>query len=272
MFQTLGKYRERILLLIFLLVPFISSIISTFHIVDFVGLGNTKIMSIALAVTFELGALVSFVTISKDILKRLNKGMILAVFVILFILQSTGNIYASFDYIRHKLIIDPTWLGTFMEMTFNSLDLITAKFILSVFIGLPIPLISLILLKSAVDYMYVDDSPATPVLKAEPPPIPVPAKQPADQNILAELKKVVDNPAQDKSESNTEEIRVNDETVIEVNKTKHGERIDYDINTKSSKSTKNRRMEGVPTEMQEEIDKYVAAAPKNTKPGDGKPN
>lgn len=287
MFETLGKYRERILLLIFLLVPFISSIISTFHIVDFVGLGNNRIMSIALAVTFELGALVSFVTIGKDVLKKLNKGMIMTVFVILFLLQSTGNIYASFDYIRHKLLIDPTWLSTFMEMTFNSLDMITAKFILSVTIGLPIPLISLILLKSSVDYMYSDEETSIdsgkpkvlysesvinepkPVQRIEPEPeLSIKEKHPDSQNILTELQKVVDMPKVEDSETKTEEIQVDADTVIEVNKTKHGDRVDYEINTKSSKN-KAKKLDGVPNEMQDEIDKYVAGAPKNAKSVDG---
>ena len=311
MFQTLGKYREKILLFIFLLVPFISSVISTFHIVDFVGLGNTKIMSVALAITFEMGALVSFITISKDILKKLKKGFIFTIFIILFILQSTGNIYSSFDYMRHMLSINPKWLDTFMEMTFNTMDATTAKFVLSVTIGLPIPLISLILLKSAVDYMYVDDAKPTevpfvdnsgpkaqapimqafkplsmypepvhelapepaaesvsePVIKEEPVVKEEPA--PTPQNIIEELKEVSSEPISNAmepaaDESKTEEIPLNDDSFIEISRNKHGDKIEHDIVFKQrpKAKTKNKDIEGLPHELQSEIDKYNSKAPK----------
>lgn len=146
------------ILIIFLTVPFISSVISTFHITDFVGLGNGRFMAWALSVTFELGAIVSFISLSPSILSKLKKGWIIFIFMILFILQSIGNIYSSFEYMREKLIEDPTWLAGIMEMTFNFMTITQAKLTLSILIGLPIPLISLILLKSAIDYLNIDDS------------------------------------------------------------------------------------------------------------------
>ena len=151
------RNNEKWILVIFLLVPFMSSIISTFHLVDFVLLGNTMAMAVVLAITFELGSIVSFVTLSEKILKKIKKEYIWFIFILLFILQAFGNVYASFDYIREKLIVDPTWLDSFIEMTLGVLDPIMAKLMLSVIIGLPIPLISLILLKSAIDYFYTPD-------------------------------------------------------------------------------------------------------------------
>lgn len=146
------------ILIVFLTVPFISSLISTFHIADFVGLGNGPIMAWALAITYELGSIVSFIALSPSILGKLKKGLILFIFLLLFLLQATGNIYSSFEFMRSKLIEDPAWLSGIMEMTMNFMNLTQAKLVLSIVIGLPIPLISLILLKSAIDYLNIDDS------------------------------------------------------------------------------------------------------------------
>ena len=147
------------MLVVFLLVPFFSSMMSTFHLIDFVHLGNIISMSWLLALTVELGSLVSFVTISKSVLRKIKKGYIVFIFGILFVLQAMGNVYSSFDYINQMLKIHPDWLASFMEMMSRIYitDISTTKFILSLIIGLPIPLISLILLKSAVDYIYSPD-------------------------------------------------------------------------------------------------------------------
>lgn len=132
---------------------------SAIHLVNMVELGNPMFMSIALAITFELGSIVSFVAMSKSILKRLKKEALYVIFTILFLLQAFGNVYSSFDYIRRMLIVDPTWLASFREMFFNAMDVTSTKLTLACLIGLPIPLISLILLKSAIDYFSVDDEP-----------------------------------------------------------------------------------------------------------------
>lgn len=142
----------------FLVVPILSSLISMIHIVKLVTLGNVLAMGIALSVTFELGALVSFITLSRNIFEKIKKEYIYVVFIVLFILQAFGNVYASFDYMRRMLMLDTTWLDSFMEMTFNVFDLTQSKLVLSCLIGLPIPLISLIMLKSAIDYFYTTES------------------------------------------------------------------------------------------------------------------
>ena len=102
-----GRKIDRNLLYVFLSVPALSSVMSALHLVNMVSLGNPFSMAVALAITFELGSIVSFVALSKDILKKLKKEMLYFIFAILFILQSFGNVYSSFDYIRINLIRDP---------------------------------------------------------------------------------------------------------------------------------------------------------------------
>jgi hypothetical protein len=119
-----------------------------------VKLGNAQGMAMAVALTYELGSLVSFITLFGNILRRIKKEFIYIIFIILFLLQAFGNVYSSFSYMRVHLLSDSQWLASFMEMTMNSMDLQTAKLMLSIMIGLPIPLISLILLKSSIDYFF----------------------------------------------------------------------------------------------------------------------
>lgn len=156
-----GRKIDRNLLYVFLSVPALSSVMSALHLVNMVSLGNPFSMAVALAITFELGSIVSFVALSKDILKKLKKEMLYFIFAILFILQSFGNVYSSFDYIRINLIRDPKYLDSFREMFFNAMDVTTTKLTLAILIGLPIPVISLVLLKVAADYFSADeDAPA----------------------------------------------------------------------------------------------------------------
>lgn len=157
--MTRQKRIDKNLLYVFLSVPLLSSIMSAIHLINMVELGNPAFMAVALAITFELGSIVSFVAMSKNILKRLKKEALYFIFILLFLLQSFGNVYSSFDYIRRLLLVDPTWLDSFREMFFNVMDVTTTKLTLACLIGLPIPLISLVLLKSAIDYFSVDDLP-----------------------------------------------------------------------------------------------------------------
>lgn len=141
----------------FILVPLLSSIISTVHLVDFFYLGNPSWISYTVAVAIELGAVASFLTLS--ILSKLNKTIVWGMFFILFFMQVIGNIYFSYDWVTDKIAQDPTWLSNFREMMeffIYKVDMKTSKMILSLLIGVPIPLISVFLLKSTTDYLGTD--------------------------------------------------------------------------------------------------------------------
>ena len=95
-----NKILKKIIVISFILVPILSSIISTFHLIDLFQLGNPSYLSIALAVTIEIGSIASFLTLS--ILSRLNRAIVWTVFIILFFMQVVGNTYFSYEWLTEK--------------------------------------------------------------------------------------------------------------------------------------------------------------------------
>jgi hypothetical protein len=151
---------KRIVIGAFLTVPFFSSLISTVHAVNLFGLGNKVWMAICLAIVFELGQLGSLMTLA--VLDKINKGIVWSIFVVLAFMQIVGNVYYTFDFISQKLKLNGEWLDTALELinkfAYKPVDPITGKFILSLVIGVPIPLISIAFLKSLTDYLKPKDS------------------------------------------------------------------------------------------------------------------
>lgn len=157
---------KSIIVCCFVLVPLLSSIISTVHLVDLFYLGNPSWISYTIAIAVEVGAVASFLTLS--ILSKLNKTIVWSMFSILFFMQVVGNVYFSYDWVSEKIAKDPSWLSNFREMMeffIYKVDMKTSKMILSLLIGIPIPLISVFLLKSTTDYLGTDEDTAlTPIL------------------------------------------------------------------------------------------------------------
>jgi hypothetical protein len=150
---------KKIIVGCFVIVPLLSSIISTVHLVDFFYLGNPSWISYTVAFAIEIGSVASFLTLS--ILSRLNKNIVWGMFLILFFMQVIGNVYFTYDWVTSRIAETPTWLTNFREMSeffFGDVELKTSKMILALLIGVPIPLISVFLLKSTVDYLGTDSS------------------------------------------------------------------------------------------------------------------
>ncbi len=152
MFKNFTKI-QKITIISFIIVPILSSFISTLHIVDFFGLGNYKWMAIFLAVAFEIGALSSALSIT--VLDKIKKWVVYFIFSVLLFFQIIGNVYFSFNYISEMLVSDPNsiknareFFGYFWEMSDTDF-----KVYLSFLIGVPIPAISLAFLKSLIDYL-----------------------------------------------------------------------------------------------------------------------
>ena len=154
-----NKWYKKLIVGAFLVVPIVSSLISTVHAVDLFGLGNEVWMAFALAIVFELGQLSSLLTLA--ILDKINKFVVWSIFFLLASMQILGNIYYSFDFVTQRLIEDPNWLGSALELinkfTFGEIDSSTAKFILALVIGIPVPVISIAFLKSLVDYLNIKE-------------------------------------------------------------------------------------------------------------------
>lgn len=149
---------KKLVMIVFLIVPLLSSLISSIHLVDLFNLGNHIWMSYVLAFAFEMGSIAAFLVLS--ILDKINKTLVWIVFIMLTVMQILGNIYFSYDFVFTALLNDPNWLLSFQEMVgyFVGNDLPTIKMMLSVIIGLPIPLVSLFLLKSLAEYLTYDDT------------------------------------------------------------------------------------------------------------------
>lgn len=150
---------RKIIIGTFVSIPFLSSLISTIHLIGLFNLGNQEWMSMVLAVSFELGSIASLLILT--ILDKVNKSMVMSIFVILVLFQILGNIYFSFDYLNQHLKLDPNWLGSFQELVsyFVAGDTTLMKLMVSCLVSVPIPLISLFFLKSVVDYLKFDDTP-----------------------------------------------------------------------------------------------------------------
>ena len=151
------KSLKKLIVTFFILVPILSSIISTLHLVDLFELGNPSWLAIALATAIEIGSIASFLTLS--ILSKLNKTIVWTIFVILFMMQLVGNMYYSYEWITQKMATNPNWINSFKQMVeffTGDLALTDVKMYLTIMISWPIPLISVFLLKSATDYIGSD--------------------------------------------------------------------------------------------------------------------
>lgn len=142
---------------LFLIVPILSTTISTYHIISLFLLGNNFLISLLLAITFEIGSIAAFLL--PSIYRGVNKNLLYFVFFILFFMQVIGNIFYSYDYIFQKLKIEPNWLDSFISFINNILIIPNnskAIFYLSILIGVFIPVISLFFLKSWIEYLQLN--------------------------------------------------------------------------------------------------------------------
>ena len=74
-------------------------------------------------------------------------------------MQVLGNMYFSYNWISLKIIEDRLWIKNFSEMLsfyMSDTDEKTAKMILAMIIAIPIPIISVFLLKSTTEYLGSD--------------------------------------------------------------------------------------------------------------------
>jgi len=191
----------------FLAVPALSSLISTIHIVTFFGLGNMPWMAIILALAFEIGSIASLMTLA--VLDKVNRFAVWFIFFVLVVMQMLGNVYYTYDFISQSMLSNPQWINSFIDlvemMTMQKLDPRMSKFILSLLIGLPIPVISLAFLKSVSDYLKPEEKTEaieTPV-KEEPKEEP---KEELKEEKIEEQEEVVEDSEISSEVKTTEEL------------------------------------------------------------------
>lgn len=149
----------------YLAIPIASSLISTWHIVSFFDVGNPYWMAVVLAITFEVGALASFVSFS--VIDKLKGALwsVYLIFIILFSTQMVGNVYFSFDYVTRKLIEQSSHIAIFKEFLDSTFLLFAnkppdptyVKYVLSCIMGVPIPIVSISFLHLLMKYLSKPD-------------------------------------------------------------------------------------------------------------------
>jgi hypothetical protein len=120
------------------------SVISTLHVIKFFELSNPYWLSVSLAVAFELGAAASLA--SLIVLDKMNKALVWALFIVLTLFQSMGNVYYSYVNLHD--------FSGWVEL-FDLVDeeVIYQKRMLSMISGGILPFVALGFIKSLVDYI-----------------------------------------------------------------------------------------------------------------------
>ena len=163
-FRDYLTIQNKIYIFLFLFVPIGASIFSSFHMFQILSLGNPVIFAIGLSVIYEFGHIGSFMAL---FVKNLKKLPVIIIFIILFLMQIIGNIYFSYDYITASILLDSTYLNTFSQILNTSVEWMTTenyfedfkqnmirdKMLLSCILGIPVPLLSILFLKTLGDYI-----------------------------------------------------------------------------------------------------------------------
>jgi hypothetical protein len=125
------------------------SIISTIHVVEFFELSNPQWLAISLAVAFEVGAAASLASLIA--LKKMNKGLVWMLFILLTAMQAMGNTY----YAYVNLTDFTAWSELFGLI---EEELIYQKRVLSLVSGAVLPIVALGFIKSLVDYIKPEET------------------------------------------------------------------------------------------------------------------
>jgi hypothetical protein len=126
------------------------SVISMIHVIDFFKLSNSDLLSISLAVAFEIGAAASLASIIT--LEKMNKGIVWGLFIILTLMQAMGNVYYAYTHLENF----QGWVELF-GLTED--ELIYQKRVLSIVSGAILPVVALGFIKSLVDYIKPSEEP-----------------------------------------------------------------------------------------------------------------
>lgn len=125
---------------LYLLVSIISLICSTY----FFKLAHSGIMSWALAIGFELGAMSCL--LSTMVLPRNKQGLVWVMFVILTLFQCMGNMYAAYVSLENYM----DWIDMF---GLNDMEEISQKRVLAAISGIILPLVALGFIRIMADML-----------------------------------------------------------------------------------------------------------------------
>jgi hypothetical protein len=139
----------------FMIVPLVTSFVSTIHVVSFFELSNYATLAIILAVAFELGALSSLAGLVA--MDKISKSTVWAIFILLTAFQMVGNTYYAYDTTTTKMIQNSDLIKNFTELfgfsIYDDSDVIFVKRIIAIFSGAILPIISLCFLHLLMSYV-----------------------------------------------------------------------------------------------------------------------
>lgn len=139
----------------FMIVPLVTSIVSTIHVISFFELSNYTNLAIILAVAFELGALSSLAGLVA--MDKISKSTVWAIFILLTAFQMMGNTYYSYDTTTTKMVQNSDLIKNFTELfgfsIYDNSDVIFVKRIIAIFSGAILPIISLCFLHLLMSYV-----------------------------------------------------------------------------------------------------------------------
>lgn len=147
--QTENKLTKNFIIGTFVTLYVMVSIISTIHVIDFFELSNPKWLAVTLAIAFEVGAAASLASIIA--LKKMNKGIVWALFILLTLMQAMGNTYYAFVNLKGF----EGWIELFGLI---DEDPVQQKRIVSFISGAVLPLVALGFIKSLVDYIRPEET------------------------------------------------------------------------------------------------------------------
>jgi hypothetical protein len=146
----MNKYLDYTIKAFYIAVPFGCSILSAYHLIDFIKLANFGWASITIAIIIEIASLsciFGLVTLDK-----IDKNLLWTTFWIVTVMQVFGNWYAAYDYLFNKVNENSKYLGSFKEMMLD-IENLALKFILSFLLGSIMPVLSILQSKSLAKYL-----------------------------------------------------------------------------------------------------------------------
>jgi hypothetical protein len=139
----------------FMIIPAITSVVSSIHVVSFFELSNYFIISVVLAIAFELGALASLAGIV--VMDKISKSTVWIIFILLTAFQMMGNTYYSYNTTTIKMVKDSGLIKNFTELfgfnIYDVSDVIFVKRVIAILSGAILPIISLCFLDLLMKYV-----------------------------------------------------------------------------------------------------------------------
>ncbi len=150
----------------FMIVPLVTSFVSTIHVVSFFELSNYTTLAVILAVAFELGALSSLAGLVA--MDKISKSTVWALFILLTAFQMMGNTYYSYDTTTIKMGYAPNLIKNFTELfgfdIYDETDVIFVKRIVAIISGAILPIISLCFLHLLMSYVVKSNNSVEPTI------------------------------------------------------------------------------------------------------------